>query len=107
MRLLFSCRNLFFSEYRSKPVAKVIQKGYGQKTVKKVRKLEKIDYQLGKTQIDQEFLINRSSISVVPKFLNFRVASKSSKSSRTYQQCQLSLLHLEVRQKNLIYETAA
>ena len=79
-------------------MAKVIQKGYGQKTVKKLRKLEKIDYQLGKTQIDQEFLINRSSIVA---------ASKSSKSSRTYQQCQLSLLHLEVRQKNLIYETAA
>ena len=41
-------------------MADVIQKGYGQKTVKKLRKLEKMDYQLS-TQIDQEFLISRSN----------------------------------------------
>ena len=36
--------------------------------------------------------------SVVPKFLNFYVANKSLKSSKTYQRFQLSLLHEEVHQ---------
>ena len=30
--------------------------------------------------------------------LNFHVATKSLKSTRTYQQCQLSLLHEDIRQ---------
>ena len=44
--------------------------------------------------------MNCSNNSVVPKFLNSRVATKSLKSSRTYQQCQFSLLHEEIRQNN-------
>ena len=52
-----------------------------------------------KSQIDLEFLVNCSNNSVVPKFLNFRVPSKYFQSSRTYQQCQLSLLHEEIHQK--------
>ena len=77
----------------------VMRKRYGQDTVKKLRKLEKLDCRLRKAQIDLEFLVNCSNNSVVPKFLNFRVATKSLKSSRTYQQCQLSLLHEEICQK--------
>ena len=77
----------------------VMRKRYGQDTVKKLRKLEKLDCRLRKAQIDLEILVNCSNNSVVPKFLNFRVATKSLKSSRTYQQCQLSLLHEEIRQK--------
>ena len=83
----------------SKSVAEVIRKRYGQNRVMKLRKLEKLDYRLRKAQIDLEFLVNCTNNSVVPKFLNFRVANKSLKSSRTYQQCQLSLLHEEIRQK--------
>ena len=49
-----------------------------------------------------EFLVNCSNNSLVPKFLNVRVAIKSLKSLGTYQQCHLSLLHEEIRQKNLI-----
>ena len=52
-----------------------------------------------KAQIDLEFLVNCSSNSVVPKFLNVPVATKSLKSSRTYQQCQVSSLHEEIRRK--------
>ena len=52
-----------------------------------------------KAQIDLEFLVNCTNNSVVPKFLNFCVANKSLKSSRTYHQCQLSLLQEEIRQK--------
>ena len=61
----------------------------GQETVKKLRKLEKLNYRYGSPKL----LVNCNSDSVVPKFLNFRVATNSLKSSRTYQQCQLSLLH--------------
>ena len=45
------------------------------------------------------FLVNCNSNSVVPKYLNFRLATKSLKTSRTYQQCPLRLLHEEVCQK--------
>ena len=44
--------------------------------------------------------MNCSNNFVLPKLLNFRVATKSSKSSRTYQQCQFSLLQEEIRQIN-------
>ena len=71
-------------------MVEVIRKRHGQNTVKKLRKLEKLDYQLRKAQIDLDFLVNCCNNSVVPKFL---------KSTRTYQQCQLSLLHEEIRQK--------
>ena len=54
-----------------KPVAEVIRKRYGQKTFKKLRKLEKLDYRLWKAQIDLEFLVSCGNISVLPKFLNF------------------------------------
>ena len=70
-----------------------------------VKKLKKLDYGLWKAQIDLvDFsqLVNCSNKSVVPKFFNFRVATKSLKSSRTYQQCQLSLLHEKIRQKKSI-----
>ena len=45
------------------------------------------------------FLVDFSNSSVVPKFLDFRVATKSLKCSRTYQQCQLNLLQEDIRQK--------
>ena len=77
----------------SESVAEVIRKRYGQNTVEKLRKLEKLDYRLRKDQIDLEFLVNCSNHSVVRKLLNFHVATKSLKSTKTYQQCQLSLLH--------------
>ena len=83
----------------SKYVVEAIRKGYKQNTVKKIRKLEKLDYRLRKAQIDQGFLVNCNSNSIVPKFLNFRIATKFLKSAGTYQQCQLSLLHEEIRQK--------
>ena len=74
----------------SKSVAEVIRKRYRRNTVKKFRKSEKLDYRLRKAQIDLEFLVSCSNNSVVPKFLNFRVASKSLKSSRKRE---FDLLH--------------
>ena len=67
-------------------MAEIIRKSYGQNTVEKLRNLEKLESQLFKVQIDLEFLVNCSNNSNVPKFLNFRVATKSLKSLRRYQQ---------------------
>ena len=75
------------------------QERYGQNTVKKLRKLEKLGCRLRKAQIDLKFLVNCSNNSVAPKFLNFHVLSKCFKSLRTYQQCLLSLSHEEIHQK--------
>ena len=61
----------------SKFVEEIIRKRYGQNTVKKLRKLEKLDYRFRKAQIDLEFLVNCSNNFVVPKFLIFHVAIKS------------------------------
>ena len=83
----------------SKSIAEVIRKRYGQNTLNKLKKLEKLDYQLRKGQIGLEFLVNCSNSSVVQKFLNFCIATKSLKSSRKYQQCQLILLQEKIRQK--------
>ena len=80
----------------SKSIAEVIRKRYGQNTLNKFKKLEKLDYQLRK---GQEFLVNCNNNSVVPKFLNFCIATKSLKSSRKYQPCQLILLQEKIRQK--------
>ena len=55
-----------------------------------------------KAQIGLEFLVNCSNNSVVSKFLNFRVATKSLKSSRTYQQFQLSYYTKKSVRKNVI-----
>lgn len=66
----------------SKSVAEVIRKRYGQDTVKKLGKLEKLDFRLHKPQIDLQFSVNCSNNFVVP---NLNVpAAKSLKSSRTY-----------------------
>ena len=85
---------LFWMKLRfqhSKSVDLVISKRYLQNTVKGLRKLEKLGYRLRKAQIKLEFSVNCCNNSVVSKFLNFRVATKSLNSTRTYQQCQLSL----------------
>ena len=83
-------------------VTEVIRKRYGQNTVKKFRKLEKLDYRLRKDHLDIVLLVNCSNSFLVPKFLNFRAPTKPLKSSITYHQCQLSLLHEKIGQKYLI-----
>ena len=49
-----------------------------------------------KDKIDLEFFVTCWNNSVVAKFLNFCVATKPKK---TYEQCQLNLLHEEIRYK--------
>ena len=104
-----------------KTVIQVIRNRYRQNRVKQLRKLEIPDCELRKAQFAPEFLINCNnsfqfapeffincnnsvvvkflSLVLLLKFLNFGVATKYLISSRTYQQCQLSLLHKEISQK--------
>lgn len=57
------------------------------------------NYRLRKAQISLESLVNCTNNSVVPKFFYFDVATKFLKCSRTYQECELSLLHERICQK--------
>ena len=73
-----------------KPVEEVIRKRYGQRTFKKLRKLEKLDYR--KAQIDLEFLVSCGNISVPPKFLNFRNISKVNEAYYTKKSVRKNLI---------------
>ena len=84
---------------RSKSIAEVIRARYNENTVKRIRKLEKLDYRLRKAELDLEFLCKCNDNNVIPKFLNFRVANNHLKFSTTYKQCQSNLLREEIRQK--------
>ena len=83
----------------SKSIAEVIRSRYSENTVKKIRKLEKLDYRLRKTELDLQFLCKCDDNNVIPNFLNFRLPNSHLKYSSTYKVCQLNLLREEIRQK--------
>ena len=91
----------------SKSMSQIISGRYGDTTIKRLRKLEKIDYSLRKAELDLEFLIRCRDNNVKPRFLNFRSANDTLKSSLTYAKCQSNVLLAEVRQKmkNTFYFT--
>ena len=92
--------------WHSKSVILVISKRYVQNTVKGLRKLKKLGYRLQKSQIKLEYLVNCCNNSVIPKFLNFRVATKSLKSTpsghsdivtileRHHPRCRYDIAHI-------------
>ena len=84
---------------RGQSIADVIRKRYGDKTLKNVRKFEKLDYQVRKCQLDVEFLNTCHKYNVIPNFLQFRVTKKTLKVSVTYSRCQQLVLNEEIRCK--------
>ena len=93
---------LFLTKVRfpkSKSIAEVIRARYNENTVKRIWKLEKLDYRLRKAELDLEFLCKCNDNNVVPKFLNFRVANNHLRFFTTYKQCQSILLREENRHK--------
>ena len=80
-------------------IAEVIRSRYSENTVKRIWKLEKVDYRLCKTELDLQFLCKCDDNNVIPNFLNFRLANSHLKYSSTYKVCQLNLLREEIRQK--------
>ena len=57
---------------------------YGDTIIKRLRKFEKIDYRLRKAELDLKVLVRCIDNNVTPRFLNFRLANKSLRSSLTY-----------------------
>ena len=84
---------------KSKSIAEVIRSRYSENTVKRIRKLEKLDYRLRKTELDLQFLCKCEDNNVIPNFLNFHLANSHLKYSSTYRLCKLNLLREEIRQK--------
>ena len=77
----------------------IIRSRYSENTVKRIRKLVKLDYSLRKAELDLQFLCKCDNNNVIPNFLNFRLANSHLKYSSTYKVCQLNLLREEIRQK--------
>ena len=93
---------LFFARVRfpkSMSIAEVIRSRYSENTVKRIRKLGKLDYRLRKVELDLQFLCKCDDSNAIPNFLNFRLANSHFKYSFTYRLCQLNLLREEIRQK--------
>ena len=77
-------------------IIKILRRHYGDGLVKKVRKFEKSDFKYGKALLDLEFLQSCINEKLIPKFLEFKVASKRLESSEVYLSCQRHLLNLEM-----------
>ena len=81
----------------SKSMSQIIRSRYCDTIIKRLRKLEKIDYSLRKAELDLEFLIRCRDNNVKPRFLNFRSANDTLKSSLTYAKCQSNVLLSNVK----------
>ena len=84
---------------RSKSIAEVIQSRYSENIVKRIRKLEELDYRLRKAELDLQFLCKWDDSNAIPIFLNFCLSNNHLKYSSTYRLCQLNLLREEIHQK--------
>ena len=82
-----------------KSIAETIHKCYDSDTVKQLRKFEKLDYKVRKSQGDLEFLKLCQEIGLTPKFLNFKFANRNLYYSNSYKQCQSLLLKEEIKNK--------
>ena len=89
---LFLIRSRFT---KSKLISDILRGRYGQSTLKRIRKFDKLDYSLRKAELDLEFLLPCRDSNVIPNFLNFCVSNQPLKASLTYRECQLKLLQEE------------
>ena len=84
---------------KSKSISDILRSRYSQSTLKRIRKVGKLDYRLRKAELDLEFSLRCRDSNVMPNFLNCRVSSHYLKASLTYRQYQLKLLQEEIRHK--------
>ena len=82
-----------------KSIANVIRSRYNDEIVKQIRRFEKLDFKIRKNEADLDFLQSCQQNNLIPKFLNFKVASSSLRFSRTYKQCQRQLLNQKIKEK--------
>ena len=83
-------------------IAEVLRKRYGDRILKLVRKFEKTDIKHKKALLDLQFLKICEDHNVIPKFLRFKVANATLRTSLTYKRCQKKLLREEVYNKKLL-----
>ncbi len=105
---LFAYVLLFIIKCRfpaNKSVADIIRGRYGEDTLKQIRRLEKLDYKLRKSEMDVEFLKVCLDNSLVPNFVKFKVTNAALKTSKTYRDCQRRLLKQELSNKKSLRRT--
>ena len=88
-------------------IISILPKRYGERLVKPVRKLEKLDFKYKKAQFNLEFLQTFKKDNVIPKFLRFELANRHLSSSHAYNICQKRLLNEEISNKHTTVPTLA
>ena len=83
-------------------IAEVLRKRYGVKILKLVRKFKKTDIKHKKTLLDLHLLKLCKDQNVIPKFLRFKVANATLRTSLTYKRCQKKSLREEIYNKKLL-----
>ena len=87
----------------TKSIASIITRRYGSDALHKFRAFERNDYKIKKTQQDLNFLSSCKFHSVIPHFLNFKLANSRLRSSMMYDSCRRRLLSIEIAgKKNLL-----
>ena len=85
---------------KSKSISDILRRRYGQSTLNRIQKFEKLDYRLRKAELDLEFLLRCRGSNVISNFFNFPVSSRSLKAPLTYNRhYQLKLLLEEIRHR--------
>ena len=85
--------------WKSKSITEVIQSRYSKNTVKRICKLEQLDYHLRKAELHLQFLCKYDYSNLISNFLNLRLSNSHLKYSSTYRDCHLNLLREEIRLK--------
>ena len=74
---------------KSKSISDILHRKYGQSTLKRIRKFEKLDYRLLKAEMVLEFSLRCRGSNAISNYLNFDVSSQLLKASLTHKHCQL------------------
>jgi hypothetical protein len=83
----------------TKSIAQVITTRYGRQTLLLIRKFETLDLKQRKLSLDIEFLESCMKHDLIPKFVQFKVANRALRGSKTYRHCQRKLLAKELTEK--------
>ena len=85
-------------------VSDIIRKRYGDQVLSKLRKYEKLDFRVGKANLDISFLETCMEHDLMPTFVQFRTANKNLRNSESYVSCQRMLLSQERQNKEKKHE---
>ena len=80
-------------------IKSIIQRRYGDKVLREVRKFEKLGYKLRRVHLDLDFLRKCKGSDAIPDFVKFRLVNKKLRDSLTYTNCQRNFLITEINLK--------